>query len=224
MSSAPDSIREALRSEAGTEESTSSSRPAHPEALRVALSLWSERLVGGPSAATLDDESEVIQLVTGDAKALSRRLARLSLAKWGYVLACGGPPLKAESKAKLSESQKARIEQFRSLWPNPDSRAGQLGRLDIDHHVAGKPQDLQSLGLVTVARLLASVDPHRARWALQHIPYNLAKFLRSRMGLKTPFIAGDDLVSWEESLFLASADSGSLGDEQAGTDWGGDEG
>ncbi len=87
----------------------------HPEALQVALSLWAERLVGGPSADRLEDEPEVIRLVTGDAKTLARRLARLSLAKWGYVLACGGPPLKADAKAKLSESQRARIEEFRGL-------------------------------------------------------------------------------------------------------------
>ncbi len=220
---APEAIREALSP--APDAPGPSNLGAHPEVLQVALSLWAERLVGGPSADRLEDEPEVIRLVTGNAKTLARRLARLSLAKWGYVLACGGPPLKADAKAKLSESQRARIEEFRGLWPSPDSRAGQLGRLDIDHHIAGKAQDLQSLGLVTVARLLASADPHRTRWALQHVPYNLAKFLRSRMGLKTPFIAGDELVTWEESLFRASADSASsAADDQAGSEWGGDEG
>jgi hypothetical protein len=221
MTSAPGPIREALKAE--NAEIAPSGLSAHPEALQVALSLWAERLVGGPSARSLDEEPEVVRLVSGDAKNLARRLARLSLAKWGYVLACGGPPLKAEAKANLSDAQKARIERFQALWPNPDPRAGQLGRLDVDHHVTGKPQDLQSLGLVTVARLLASADPHRTRWALQHVPYNLAKFLRSRMGLKTPFIAGDELVSWEESLFRVSADSASSSADQADADPGGDE-
>lgn len=211
---APDPIREALKAEDPDE--APPGRPAHPEALQVALSLWSERLVGGPSLASLDDDPEVLRLVTGDARALARRLARISLAKWAYVLTCGGPPLKAEAKAKFSDSQKARVERFRALWSRPDPRAGQLARLDVDHHVTGKPQDLQTLGLVTVARLLATADPHRTRWALQHVPYNLAKFLRSRMGLKTPFIAGDELVSWEESLLRASAD-------QTDADSGGDD-
>ncbi|HEU5117724.1 MAG TPA: hypothetical protein VFT74_13940, partial [Isosphaeraceae bacterium] len=133
---APEAIREALTK--GPDASGPSKLKAHPQALQVALSLWAERLVGGPSAQSLEDEPEVIRLVTGDAKTLARRLGRLSLAKWGYVLASGGPPLKAEAKANLSESQKARIDHYQGLWPSPDSRAGQLGRLDIDHHVVGK--------------------------------------------------------------------------------------
>src|SRR5262249_21174878 len=35
-----------------------------------------------------------------------------------------------------------------------------------------------SLGLVTFGRLLARVEPYRARWALQHLPYTVARRLR----------------------------------------------
>jgi hypothetical protein len=34
------------------------------------------------------------------------------------------------------------------------------------------------LGLVTFGRLLAQVEPYRARWALQHLPYAVARRIR----------------------------------------------
>ena len=37
------------------------------------------------------------------------------------------------------------------------------------------------LGLVSVGRLLAAVEPHRSRWALQHLPYEIAKAIGARI-------------------------------------------
>jgi hypothetical protein len=45
----------------------------------------------------------------------------------------------------------------------------------------GKRRRLASLGLSTIARLLAECEPYRVRWALQHIPYPVAKRIRSIM-------------------------------------------
>ena len=40
---------------------------------------------------------------------------------------------------------------------------------------------LATLGLNTLARLLAGCEPYRVRWALQHLPYPIAKRIRSLM-------------------------------------------
>ena len=37
---------------------------------------------------------------------------------------------------------------------------------------------VHNLGLVTFGRLLAGVEPYRARWALQHLPYGVARRIR----------------------------------------------
>jgi hypothetical protein len=67
-------------------------------------------------------------------------------------------------------------------------------------------QKIERLGLITVGRLLADAEPHRVRWALQHLPYNLAKFTRARVTLTNPRVAGARLLAWEERLFQEASD------------------
>jgi hypothetical protein len=70
---------------------------------------------------------------------------------------------------------------------------GQSGRLDGSR-----------LGLITFARLLDVVEPYRVRWALQHLPYPVAKVVRSLMNPKTPPNA--PLALWETQVLRAAWD------------------
>ncbi len=47
----------------------------------------------------------------------------------------------------------------------------------------GRRRRLASLGLSTIARLLAGCEPYRVRWSLQHVPYPVAKRIRSIMSV-----------------------------------------
>lgn len=193
----------------------SASLAPHPEALQWALALWSERLVGG-SAVTEGDPMVVAILTQRDSRELARWIASVALAKWSFVLAAGGEPIQVDPFQLLKPRQLERLGRFRDHWKAPDPRAARLGRLDLEHHVKGDASEgLQKLGLVTFARLLAELDPHRLRWVLQHLPYPVARFLRSRTGLRTPFIHGRELVAWEESLFQAARDL-LVGDQSSG--------
>jgi hypothetical protein len=200
--SAPESIRRELGLEPG---GPNGAGRAIPEAVRYALSLWSERLVGGPPPGV--DDTPVVRAMTGlPPRSVARLVGAVALAKWAYATSVEGPPPKAEARRALTGRRRSLLESFRGRWPSPDKRAAQLARLDLDHHVDGKKDDLQKLGLVTLSRLLAVVEPQRTRWVLQHVPYHVAKFMRSRTGLKTPHIAGAELVEWEQSLFDAAWD------------------
>jgi hypothetical protein len=58
------------------------------------------------------------------------------------------------------------------------------------------------MGLHTLARLLADCDPFRTRWTLQHLPYPIAKRIRSLMPSLQRRSVG---VSSLESLLLKTA-------------------
>ena len=49
-------------------------------------------------------------------------------------------------------------------------------------------------------------DPHRARWALQHLPYPVAKFVRTKMSLSNRFVSNHALVAWESRIFQMAWD------------------
>ncbi len=212
LAHASEPVRSILRDGLKLEDAVpTTARKAHPEAVRWALSLWAERLVGGLPA--VEDDPPVVAALTGlPNRDLARLIATVALAKWAYVLAAAGEPPKADPSRTLRPRQLARLERLRAGWNQPDPRAARLARLDLEHHVVGDgEEDLRKLGLITFARLLARADPLRMRWALQHLPYPVAKFVRSRSGLKTPFIHGRELIAWEETLFQAAQDL--LGDE-----------
>lgn len=210
LTHAPEPIRATLRDALGLRDAANAPAPgpaAHPDALRWALALWAERLVGGPPPGD-DDPPVVVAVATLPHRDLNRLIAAVALAKWAYVLASGGPPTRADPDHALTARQLERLGRLRARWDATDPRAAQLARLDLDHHVVGEDQeDLRKLGLITFARLLARVDPHRTRWTLQHLPYPAAKFVRSRSGLKTPFLHGRELVAWEETLFQAAQEA-----------------
>src|SRR5690606_17663670 len=60
------------------------------------------------------------------------------------------------------------------------------------------------LGLSSLGRLLSAVEPHRARWALQHLPYAAARLARPYLGPDAPGLSTADVMAWEAGLLRAS--------------------
>jgi hypothetical protein len=167
---------------------------AHPEALQWALSLWSERLVG--DLPERPDDPSVIRAITQPDREFVRRLVDTAgLAKRAYAVADGAEPDEDEETPDDPEGR-ARLEAFRASWGPPDPALVRVARQDL--RVAA-PAGLEwpALGLTTIGRLLAVVDSYRVRWAIQHLPYAVAKFTRSRMSLKHPLVSAQALVTWE---------------------------
>ncbi len=201
---APEPIGEAVRSalELGPD-ALQTDHPPHPDALQWVLSLWSERLIGGPDTSR-DDPSVIEAISQLSSRSLSRLIAATGLAKWAYALQGNTAAIEVEPPSGLSPHQEERLEHFRRHWTTLDLRAVRVARDDhqgIGQHTAA---DLRRLGLITFARLMTTAEPRRIRWALQHLPYPAARFLRSRMSLKNPHLFGRELVAWEERIFRAA--------------------
>jgi hypothetical protein len=71
---------------------------------------------------------------------------------------------------------------------------------DLSSINPAEPHAETRAGLIGFARLLSSVDPYRVRWALQHVPYRLAKSMRNLIG--TTAKRRPTLESWESGLLL----------------------
>ena len=86
-----------------------------------------------------------------------------------------------------------------------DARAHEWARREVAEKAgaAFSPRrQLALMGLATLARLLADCDPFRTRWTLQHLPYPIAKRIRSLMPSPQRRSIG---VSSLESLLLKTA-------------------
>jgi hypothetical protein len=172
VSGLPPVSREPIRAALGLPaDDLASDRPPCPEALRCARALWAERLVG--HRADPEADPPVVVALTGlDPRALARLVQAIGLAKW--ALAGEDPPV-------LSPRDRADLDHFRATLGPPVPGPERLARRDVaEHGRGGKPEE-GALGLVTIARLLATVEPYLARWALQHLPYAVARFTRSLM-------------------------------------------
>ncbi|HEV3121223.1 MAG TPA: hypothetical protein VGY53_04945, partial [Isosphaeraceae bacterium] len=196
-------------------------QPPHPLALRWALNLWPERLVGGPAARP--DDPPVIFAITGlNSVARLRLLVTVGLAKLAVALGPSETAAGLLGRDGLPMRQSDRVAHFQSLWGKSESRLVHLARIDLGTAKRAGDRIVSRLGLITVARLLTVHEPHRVRWALQHIPYSVAKQVRSRMGLANPLLSAAALIAWEERLVeMASQQlrtegrSGSLREGQA---------
>ncbi|WP_165226391.1 hypothetical protein [Aquisphaera insulae] len=177
-------------------------------AVAWACSLWTERLVGGeppdPSepaailALTDQPPSDVFRLafLAGVAKAalagdpqgwLADRPAWREHAAW----------FRSRFDAVLGDREtRPRAWAAREL-PSP-GRTPSSGK---DAEISPR-RSLASLGLVSLARLLVACDPHRVRWALQHLPYPVAKRMRGLMAAAGAISPG---VSDIELLILEAA-------------------
>jgi hypothetical protein len=162
-------------------------RRPDPDAVLWALSLWTERLVGDQSEKP--DDLLVIEVLSQHCLRECYRMVRAAgLAKWALA-GVSPPPLRGRELGRLTFFQ----EQFRNAKPVLRSWASR----DVSALKKGGAHPLARLGMVTVARLLDGADAHRVRWALQHIPYPVAKFTRSLM---TSRPRQDATVRCEESI------------------------
>ena len=60
-----------------------------------------------------------------------------------------------------------------------------MARRESQSEQDGRRRELALLGLTSLARLLLELDTFRVRWALQHVPYSIAKRIRSIMAVET---------------------------------------
>jgi hypothetical protein len=195
----PAGIAEALRD--GLELKPEGLRPdrhASPGAVRVALALWTERLVGD-LAERPEDPPVIVALTRFENRTVSRLIRTAGLAKWSLT----GVPLPAPGaggrgggtfgllglrgrksrKPEADPKDIARLDRLRGMLATVDPRIVGVAANDIEAALAVKDEHPEArLGLVTVARLLVPADPHRVRWALQHLPYQAARSVRPLMG------------------------------------------
>ena len=200
---APPAIRVAVCRGLGlTDDDLATDRPPHPEILQVARSLWPERLVGGLPRRD-DDPPVILALTQLDRRGLTRLFGVIGLAKRAFALAAD--PLGVPEGRPLRSRDRERLDRFRAHWGEVDDRLARQARQDLVT-AAGEVLSPHWLGLVTVGRLLAAADPVRLRWALQHVPYEVAKFTRARMRAKVQGIAPDALLDWEARVLRAAQD------------------
>ena len=61
-----------------------------------------------------------------------------------------------------------------------DSRLVPAARQDLGVIGADRRRGHSRLGLLTFGRLLDAAEPHRARWAMQHLPYPVVQLMREK--------------------------------------------
>jgi hypothetical protein len=150
-------------------------RPDHepdPDALRWALELWDERVLRDLPEWP-DDPPVILALCRLDfwevvAVARASGLAKRALAE------ADAPPPRSPARD--------RFEGFQRLWLAsglPElAEARRCFREFLEGEGSSTRRGWGRLGLVTFGRLLARVEPYRARWALQHLPYSVARRIR----------------------------------------------
>ncbi len=167
------------------------------------LALATERLVGG-EPVRYDEPPAIVAL----AALSSRDLYRLSHATGQFKTLLAGDPQGiclrpgtgrpahcAGITINFSNLFGAKVEKAQA-WANRDldGLSGTDGQ--------GRRRRLATLGLYTIARLLAGCEPYRVRWALQHVPYPVAKRIRSIMSAAPPM---NQQVRRLEGLVLKTA-------------------
>lgn len=200
----PATVAEALREGLGlADDDLRPDRPADPGALRAALALWAVKL-SGDHADDAEDAPVVVALTAFDARTVARLVQTTGLAKWA---------LTPDDAPDLDEPDRRRLTHLRGDLVGVDPRFVQVAGRDLAAvlgHGEGRP--VARVGLLTVARLLGAVEPYRARWALQHLPYATARSVRALMG--PPGRRAPMLARWESDLLRAAwrrlADEGRL--------------
>ncbi|QEH37978.1 hypothetical protein OJF2_65740 [Aquisphaera giovannonii] len=181
--------------------------PARSEAAAWALALWTERLVGGEPPDP-SEPAAILALAGLPPSGLYRLVVLAGIAKVALAgdprgMLAGRPAWAARGDwfasrlgGALGEGEgRPRAWAARDIEASPRAAARTVAE-------AGPRRGLASLGLVTLARLLSACDPHRVRWALQHVPYPVAKRLRGLMAASPEVAAG---VRDIETLILESA-------------------
>ncbi len=177
----PPEVRAAVRQQSGDMIDTSGLRPPDAQAAEWVLSLWTERLVGG-EAAQPDEPPAIVAL----AMLAPRELYALCHAAGQAKAVLAGDP---EALVSGRARDRQRAEWFaarpmdRSGTEPAALRAWAARDLQMTRPApgGGKRRRLAALGLNTLARLLSACEPYRVRWVLQHVPYAIAKRIRSTM-------------------------------------------
>ncbi len=193
VSHASEDWREPLRKGlAFSERDVESDHAPLTAALAWVSSLWTERLVG--DLAERADDPPAIRILCGFSPSAAARLIRVAgLAKWAVVPS--DPPA-------LRTRDRERLGAFREASRTIRNSYRELAARDVAALGRAPKHALVRLGSVSLARLLSLADPYRVRWALQHVPYPVAKFLRSMM--PTRVTPNQPWIGWEtENLRMA---------------------
>ncbi len=174
--------------------------PADPEAVRWALALWSERLVGDVTDR-LDDPPVIVALTHLSPRDLTRLARVTGLAKHAFAIEGPGVALDDESWVRTTSADRVRLGYFRRHIGRADPRLARLARLDLQVIGDDRRRGHSRVGLLTFGRLLAAAEPHRARWAIQHLPYPIAKLMRVK---DAPDLPARALVAWEDWVLEAA--------------------
>jgi hypothetical protein len=201
VANSPGRLGESLRRGLGLNpEDLATDRPADPEALGWALTLWTERLVG--DVPDRDDDPPVVVAMTRlNPRELIRLVKVCGLVKHAFAIEGNGPTEFDEAIARFSALDRVRVGYFRRHIGVADPRLVPLARLDLRAIEGDRRQAHARVGLVTIGRLLESVEPHRARWALQHIPYPIARRMRPR---EATALSPKALQTWESWVMEAA--------------------
>ncbi len=164
-------------------EDLATERAPAPEVVRWVMALWTERLVGGEPKRPDDS----LALIVVDRAVAPRRLSPVPPGRPRQAAALAeGEPLASGHSQKAHERAHWFVSRLTEAGPGAgsdvDAQFVDLARKDVQSSMAsGVPRrHLEALiGVTTIARLLAGVEPVRLRWALQHWPYPLAKLIRS---------------------------------------------
>jgi hypothetical protein len=168
--------------------------PPHPFAVRTVMALWTERLLGDIPERP-DDPRAIVALTRFDTRVTTRMIDTAGLAKWS---------LTNEKPPPMKPRERERCLLFRAAVGASDSRFYEVAYRDVASIDRDAPHPERTLGLITFARLLGAADPHRVRWAFQHIPYPTAKSLRLLMGSSAR--KAPTLARWESDILRAAWD------------------
>jgi hypothetical protein len=198
---APRPIREALRRGLGIDRSElATDREPDPEALGWVLALWAERLVG--DVPDLDSDPPVIEALTRlRPKSLARLIKACGLVKHAFAIDGNGLSGFDESSVRFTPLDRVRLGFFRRHIGAADPKIVPLARLDLGAIEGDRRRGLARVGLITFGRLLGAVEPHRARWALQHVPYPVARLMRPKA---TSGLSPRSLIAWESWILEAA--------------------
>ena len=198
---APSVLRAPLRRGLGIEvDDATDDRPADPDALGWALALWAERLVGDVPDRE-DDPPVIVALTRLAPRELSRLVKVCGLVKHAFATDGPGPSEFDEALVRFTPVDRVRLAFFRRYIGAPDARLVPPARHDLTAIEGDRRRGHARIGLLTFGRLLASAEPHRARWAMQHVPYPVARLMRSK---QTPPLPRKALVSWESWVLEAA--------------------
>ncbi len=175
---------------------------ADPAIIEWVLALATERLVGGEPIG-YDEPPALVALAALSSRVLYRLVHATGQAK--TVLA-GDPQGQLAGRSLDDDRTRWFRDEFAVQLGPAEARARAWASRDLQQSRGPdgprQRRRLASLGLSTIARLLAACEPYRVRWALQHVPYPIAKRIRSLMSVAP---AAGDSVRHLESMILKTA-------------------